>query len=53
MTSPLFSWFRGDFGGKRGIQKFLQKYDAIPAGKYDVGYKSYDWTLLTGNYIDL
>ncbi len=52
-TSPLFSWFRADFGGKKGATKFLQHYKVIPEGKFDLSFKSYDWTLLTGNYIDL
>lgn len=54
-TTPLFSWFRADFGGKKSIKKFLVKYDILPDDKtkYDIKFKSYDWTLLTGNFIDL
>ena len=54
-TSPLFSWFRGDFGGKKSVDKYLMKYDVIPddGTKYQIVFKSYDWTLLTGNYVDL
>lgn len=44
-TSTLFSWFRGDFGGKSGIKKFLAKYDIIEVGKLDIEYGGYDWTL--------
>ncbi len=54
-TSPLFSWFRADFGGLKSVDKFLTRYDVIPNDEtdYQVEFKSYDWTLLTGNYIDL
>jgi len=52
-TSPLFSWFRADFGGKKSVPKFLQYYQAIPDGDFDLDFKSYDWTLLTGNYVEL
>ena len=29
----LFSRYRGDFGGKRGIVAFLREYDAVPTGR--------------------
>ena len=52
-TSPLFSWFRGDFGGKRGIKNYLKKYGIINSTKnVQVNFGSYDWTLSTGNYTD-
>ncbi|TNE55421.1 MAG: DUF547 domain-containing protein [Bacteroidetes bacterium] len=47
----LFSWFRGDFGGKRGIYRFLKKYGVIEAGeKPSLVFKEYDWTLSLGHY---
>ncbi len=50
----LFSWFRGDWGNKNKVRKFLKKYDAIPSdAKPSIKYAKYDWTLMTGNYIDL
>ncbi len=54
-TTPLFSWFRGDFGGKKEVKKFLMQYEAIPKDKtkYNLKFNPYDWTLLTENYIDL
>lgn len=52
--SPLFSWFRGDWGCKKDVRKFLKKYGAIPPdSKPTINYGDYDWTLHTGNYIDL
>ncbi|KAA3631115.1 MAG: DUF547 domain-containing protein [Bacteroidetes bacterium] len=52
-TSILFSWFRGDFGGKKGIKQFLKKYGIIESTKgVEVHFGNYDWTLSTGNYTD-
>ena len=54
-VTSLFSWFRGDFGGKNGIKDdFLKKYDVIPEdADPDLEYKEYDWTLELGNYTTL
>lgn len=47
----IFSWFRGDFGGKKGIIKFLQQKNIIPADVNPViKWKEYDWTLALKNY---
>ncbi|TAF51310.1 MAG: DUF547 domain-containing protein [Sphingobacteriia bacterium] len=41
----LLSWFKGDFGGKKGIEDLLQK-NAAPFEKGDrIRFKNYDWTL--------
>lgn len=50
-TSSLMSWFRADFGGKKGIRKFLAIYDIIEDGaKPTLKFQDYDWSLDTGNY---
>jgi len=42
----LMLWYRGDFGGRRGIREFLRRYDVIPEGASPrVRYRSYDWSL--------
>ncbi|TXD52788.1 MULTISPECIES: DUF547 domain-containing protein [unclassified Polaribacter] len=46
----LMSWFRGDFGGKCGAKKILLKYGITPEKPKNINFKSYDWTLLLGNY---
>lgn len=48
----LFSWFRADFGGKRGIKKFLINYDIIQKEdrKKDLKFLDYDWTLALDPY---
>ncbi len=53
-VTPLFSWFRGDFGSSSGVLNILKKYKIIPATEgVDITYKDYDWTLDLGNWIDL
>ncbi|MBA4302711.1 MAG: DUF547 domain-containing protein [Sphingobacteriaceae bacterium] len=47
----LFSWFRNDFGGKKGIYSLLQAQDIIPAGSTPkITYTKYDWSLSVANY---
>jgi hypothetical protein len=43
--SPIFNWFRGDFGGRKGIINLLRKQSLIPqTGEIKVHFKQYDWT---------
>ncbi|MFN3916256.1 MAG: DUF547 domain-containing protein [Flavobacteriales bacterium] len=48
--TPLMSWFRADFGGKKGGKKVLIKYSIITNKKYSVKFGPYDWTLNINNY---
>ena len=42
----LFSWFRGDFGGRKKIYKMLESYSLIPAGcRPFICYNPYNWEL--------
>ena len=53
-VTPLFSWFKGDFGGKNGIKKILKEQGIIKDTKgVDLVFKNYDWTLDLDNFIDL
>lgn len=49
-TTPLFSWFRGDFGDRGGIDDFLVEFGVLTKEQKKIKrkYKSYDWTLQTG-----
>ena len=49
-TSPLFSWFRGDFKDRGGIDEFLVEYGILNEDQKDIDreYTDYDWTLQTG-----
>ncbi|PQJ75502.1 hypothetical protein BTO13_09790 [Polaribacter gangjinensis] len=49
-TSVLMSWFRGDFGGKNGAKKILLDYKITPEKPKYLDFKTYDWTLLLGNF---
>ncbi len=47
----MMDWFRGDFGGKKGIKKMLKKYQIINVDKdVKISFKKYDWTLFLHNY---
>lgn len=50
ITSPLFSWFRGDFREYDGIDDFLVEYDVLEEDEKNIDreYEEYDWTLETG-----
>jgi hypothetical protein len=54
-VTSLFSWFLGDFGGRRGIVNIMNRY-GISDG-YDPDYRmkitNYDWTLSLGDFVEL
>ena len=53
-TTPLFSWFRGDFKGKKGIREMLREYEIMETKeKVDLKFGNYDWTLHIDNFTDL
>ncbi len=50
VTSPLFSWFKGDFRDHDGVDDFLVDYGVLEEENKDIKreYADYDWTLETG-----
>ena len=45
------SWFRGDFGGKKGMIRILKNYNIISSDiNPKINFKKYDWTLKLNNY---
>ena len=47
----LMSWFRHDFGDKKGMLDILIKNNIIPAGSSPaIRFKKYDWSLFLNNY---
>lgn len=47
----ILSWFRADFGGKKGIRKLLTTQGLTPAGtKPRLRFSPYDWTLSLNNF---
>lgn len=53
VVTSLFSWFRGDFGGKSGTRDILHDSDLIPRPNgVKIEYSNYDWTLDLDNFIE-
>lgn len=47
----LMSWFRADFGGRKGMRKILRAQGIIPQeGSPKITFKEYDWNLYLANY---
>ncbi|MFM9816106.1 hypothetical protein ACKI16_47475, partial [Streptomyces scabiei] len=47
----LLSWFRGDFGGKKGERTILRNQQIIPVDATPtIKYKKYDWALDLYNF---
>ena len=47
----LMSWFRADFGGKKGMRQLLKKVLIIPAdSRPKITFKKYDWKLFLDHY---
>ena len=49
-TTPLFTWFKGDFRDTDGVDDFLVKYGVLTEEEKSMKRenKGYDWTLQTG-----
>lgn len=52
VISPIFRWYRADFGGRAGVRDFLLRYldegearERLKAGSPRLGYQRYDWSL--------
>jgi hypothetical protein len=53
-VTSLFNWFRGDFGGKKGVKHILKEIGILPTTKnVTLVHKDYDWTLSLDNFIEL
>jgi hypothetical protein len=48
--TPLFSWFRKDFGGLRGVKKILLDRNVITDNDVRLKTIEYDWTLNLNNF---
>ncbi len=42
-TSKILSWFEDDFGGEKGVRKFIQHYKTLPKGSSIEADLTYDW----------
>ena len=43
--SKIFSWFKGDFGNKIQLLKFVNKYSGKIIENATIEYLNYDWNL--------
>ncbi len=49
-VSKILQWFKGDFGGSRGILSMLSKVLEFDFTGYEIRFKEYDWTAQLRNY---
>ncbi len=49
-TSKILQWFKGDFGGRKGIRSLLSKVLNRDFSGYSIKFKDYDWSALLRNY---
>jgi hypothetical protein len=53
LVPRVLLWFRGDFGGKRGVYDFLRRYDLIPRTVTpSLSYREWDWSFDPGAYAE-
>lgn len=50
ITSAIFSFFRGDFGGSKGIKAILKQNDVIPSTSVKLKFSKYNWQAKFENY---
>ena len=50
--SRLFQWYKGDFGGSRGIRSILKQQVDINAAGHKLVYKPYSWDEVLDNFVD-
>ena len=49
----LMLWYRGDFGGRRGIRRILREYGPVdPDAVSRIRYREYDWSLALDAFRD-
>ncbi len=49
-TSKILQWYKGDFGGKKGILSLLSKVLNQDFTGYEIRFKDYDWSSHFKNY---
>jgi len=51
-TSKLLHWYRGDFGGTKGIKKMISKVLEMDLSHYKIVYDNYNWETHLENYAE-
>lgn len=49
-TSRLLHWYKGDFGGAKGIKEMISKVFELELTKYKLIYNTYNWETHLDNY---
>lgn len=49
-ASAVMNWFRGDFGGSKGIKRILSKYFETDFSDFNVRFNSYNWASKLHNF---
>lgn len=49
-TSKILQWFKGDFGGKKGIRSLLSGTFQIDFSGYSISFNDYDWSARLKNF---
>lgn len=49
-TSKLLHWYKGDFGGAKGIKKMISEVFESDLTKYKLAYNTYNWETHLDNY---
>jgi Protein of unknown function, DUF547 len=51
ILSPIFSWFRGDFGSKKGIIQLLRDHHLVSAdSNVKIKFREYDWSIAVSRF---
>jgi len=50
-TSKILDWYRGDFGGKKGIRALIGNLFQQNVTGYTLMFKPYDWTTSLNNFV--
>jgi hypothetical protein len=49
----ILSWFRGDFGGKKGIRQLLEAQGILPMGaRPRIRFSAYNWSLVQPEFVN-
>jgi hypothetical protein len=51
-VTKIMQWFKGDFGGERGIRKTFSTHLQRNISSYKIEYQEYDWTAVLNNYAE-
>lgn len=49
-TSKILSWFKGDFGGTKGIKALMKKVFQRDFSEYSIQFNDYNWDKDLGNF---